>query len=491
MATWLAIEHRNVPILGFHAFRQTQTALTSYWACRGGLHFAYWTPVGGYPWSIPFEFPIYQWIVAAIACPLGFALDPVGRLVSYVFWIGCLWPTRIVCRRLFAARAPLYFWTFASLFISAPIYLFWGRSFLMESAALFFALVYVAYSLEMIAGEDRWRDAVFTFAFLTLAILQKSTTVLPLLLFSLAYLYKARGELKVFWRSQMIGKGLLAYGLSFLIGLVWVKYSDHVKMHNAFGAFITSSALESWNFGTLAARFSYDLWVKVIWTRVIGQNVAGHLGVFLVIAGLIFARHRRYVIAASLGLFLLFFMVFENLLFVHDYYPDSNTVYLIFAVAVSIGGLVESLPRATPVIIASYVGVLAINLFGYFSGPLWAEETTHYDDSYPLLAVAKFVREHTAPDDPLVIYGEDWSSALPYYGQRKAFAVPKFFKPYLAPLDTPEKYLDRGPSAILVCGEARQDPDVTGRVASLYPTWPKAAFAECDVYLRSHLKDSS
>src|SRR5476649_748470 len=105
LSAWLAVEYRNTPILGFHSFRQTQTALTSYWACQGGLRADYWTPVAGFPWAIPFEFPIYQWVVSLIACPLGLDLDPVGRLVSYGFWIGCLAPARMVCRRLFNTRA--------------------------------------------------------------------------------------------------------------------------------------------------------------------------------------------------------------------------------------------------------------------------------------------------------------------------------------------------------------------------------------------------
>jgi hypothetical protein len=44
------------PLLDPFSFRQTQTALTTYWLVRGGPIFAYETPMGGYPWSIPFEF---------------------------------------------------------------------------------------------------------------------------------------------------------------------------------------------------------------------------------------------------------------------------------------------------------------------------------------------------------------------------------------------------------------------------------------------------
>ena len=47
--------------LSIHNFRQTQTAITSYYMIRGGPFLKYETPVFGVPWSIPFEFPLYQW----------------------------------------------------------------------------------------------------------------------------------------------------------------------------------------------------------------------------------------------------------------------------------------------------------------------------------------------------------------------------------------------------------------------------------------------
>jgi hypothetical protein len=56
----IAISHREQPILEFHGFRQTQTAITSYWMMQEGWQLDYQTPVAGYPWAIPFEFPLIQ-----------------------------------------------------------------------------------------------------------------------------------------------------------------------------------------------------------------------------------------------------------------------------------------------------------------------------------------------------------------------------------------------------------------------------------------------
>src|SRR5215468_4517134 len=65
------------PIYEQHGFRQTQTALSAYWILHGGPWLAYETPVLGAPWSLPFEFPTYQLVVAALA-RLGVPLDQAG-----------------------------------------------------------------------------------------------------------------------------------------------------------------------------------------------------------------------------------------------------------------------------------------------------------------------------------------------------------------------------------------------------------------------------
>jgi hypothetical protein len=485
LATWLAAEYIRSPILGFHYFRQTQTALTSYWTCRSGFHLAYWTPVGGFPWSIPFEFPIYQWIVSSIACPLGLNLDAIGRMVSYLFWIACLWPAWLICRRLFAPSAGLYFWIFSALFLSSPLYLFWGRSFLIETASLFFALAYLAFSLEMSFGEDRWADAILSGIFLTLAVLQKSTTVVPLLLFGFVYLHKSWNDLWHNWfRSARLWKGVIGYIVPVAIGMSWVRYSDHIKMANPLGRLLTSHELTTWNFGLLDQRFSKALWHDAIWDSGIALNTGYVLGLCIILAGFALAPRWRALIAWGVGLFLLFYMVFENLFFQHQYYLEENAVYLIFALAVAIGGLIETWPKLSPIVLIAFIGVITINLHAFFSGPLFADESRQFDDSNPRLAVARFVKARTMSDSPILIYGDDWDSSIPYYSQHPAFAVPRFFSPYLAPLDAPERYLDHGPGAVLICNSARDDADVKGEIAERFSTWPKTGLSICDVYLR-------
>jgi hypothetical protein len=63
----IAFTYANQAPLDWYAFRQTQTALTAYWFMQEGFKLAYETPVGGRPWSIPFEF-IKCWLLSFPNC---------------------------------------------------------------------------------------------------------------------------------------------------------------------------------------------------------------------------------------------------------------------------------------------------------------------------------------------------------------------------------------------------------------------------------------
>ncbi|SAL06434.1 hypothetical protein AWB81_07588 [Caballeronia arationis] len=352
---------------------------------------------------------------------------------------------------------------------------------MMETAALFFTLMYLAFALEMSFGRDRWRDALLTGTFLTLAILQKATTVLPMLVFALLYLWIIRGSLRERADfSSVLGRAVVAYLVPFIIGFAWVKYSDHVKMANELGKYLTSSALNAWNFGTLKDRVSAALWVDVIWRRVAAENIAGILGPLVILAGGVFAPRRRVLIACGVGFYLLFFMVFENLLFQHHYYPASNTVYLIFALAVSIGGLIEARPKFAAFMTLAFAGAVAMNLQAFFGGQLFASEIHHDSDS--ILLPAKYVREHTSETDPIIVYGADWSSEIPYYAERRSFAVPKWLPNYVGALDAPLRYVDRKPGAVLVCWDGLNDRDLMAKMEVDYRTWTKTIVSQCAIY---------
>ena len=51
----------DASLLDRYQFRLTQTALGAYWLQRDGFSLAHPLPIFGPPWSVPLEFPLYQW----------------------------------------------------------------------------------------------------------------------------------------------------------------------------------------------------------------------------------------------------------------------------------------------------------------------------------------------------------------------------------------------------------------------------------------------
>ena len=187
-STYIAIRYAKQIPLDLYSFRQTQTALTSYWLLKNGFSFAYETPVAGTPWSIPFEFPIYQYIVALISQILGCSLNATWRLVSYFFLVLCLIPARFITKSLKLSDSVFYI--FAALLFSSPIYLYWGRTFMIETTAVFFSVAAIKYFIDLVLVEKPLKSALLFLVFISLSILQKATTGLPVLaLLSFVYLY--------------------------------------------------------------------------------------------------------------------------------------------------------------------------------------------------------------------------------------------------------------------------------------------------------------
>jgi hypothetical protein len=100
-----------------------------------------------------------------------------------------------------------------------------------------------------------------------------------------------------------------------------------------------------------------------------------------------------------------------------------------------------------------------------------------------VLGVARFVRERTPENAPLLVYGDDWNSEIPYYAERRALLVPGFFHGYFDPLDRPEQYLAQTLGALMVCRGARNNARLKSKLAANYTAWSKNALRLCDVYL--------
>lgn len=131
----------NHNILDQHAFRQSQTAIGVYYLLQEGFKIDYLTPVLGRPWSIPMEFPIYQWIVTGLIAITNMPIDQAGRSVSLFFFYLSLFPLYSLLKLL--SKDKYQRLLLLCFILVNPTYLFWSRTFMIESTALFFSLSYL------------------------------------------------------------------------------------------------------------------------------------------------------------------------------------------------------------------------------------------------------------------------------------------------------------------------------------------------------------
>jgi hypothetical protein len=463
IATLVAIYYARLPLVEWNLFRQTQTALTSYWMIEEGWRFPYQTPVVGYPWELPFEFPIYQSIVALIAWVTSFSLDAVGRLVSFSFLLACAWPAFQIARRLELPRDVA--WVFCALLWSSPLYLFWGRTFTIETAAVFFSLATIPYSLDLHDVRPPYRSAALFALFGSLAMLQKITTAFPVLLVMALVLVLDHIRLNG-WRLPARNKlGLVAvvFLIPLAIGIAWTRYADHVRGQNFFGQ-TTTFAVQSWYyFGELRDRLSLDRLETVFWDRVVEKNVAGFLGLFLIAVAFIWTdRRTKAILFICLILFATPILTFFQVHWFIEYYQTASALFLLAALAIAtVVGLREVTSRHSAAPLAATV-LVAANFF-YFSTGYGHYLNRTLDASHTrALAVGDVIQRYTAEDSAILVFGllsndaaepvVSWSSEIAYYSRRKAFTVEDSFESRI--WDDPASYLGKKElGAIVICAE--------------------------------------
>jgi len=271
-ACWLLTRSWHASILDRSEFRQLQTALAAYWAKRDGFRLDYEFPIFGPPWSVPFEFPIYQWIVVIAERLSGAGLEPAARGVSLAFFLATLPAVYGIAGQL--GIPPTRRLLVVGAVLVGPTYLFYGRTFMIETTALCFAVGFL-YSLVRAVRDDSAGWALVASVFSILAGLTKITTLavfFPPAALMAWQTWKHRwseraAAPRALRRTTLLATVPVITGVIF--AMWWVRHSDHVKDANPFAGYLTSSQLRSWVWGTGAERISGTFW------SVLGRNVAG------------------------------------------------------------------------------------------------------------------------------------------------------------------------------------------------------------------------
>lgn len=396
-------------------FRQAQTALSAFWIkADNDFSLAYPTPVVGKPWSIPMEFPLYQWTVVVTGKVTGWGLVKAGRAVSIACFYLALPAMFLLLRRW--QVAPGRRWVVLAVILTCPFYIFYERAFLIETMALMFSLwFWVAFERAVADKNKVW--LVLAMVAGTGAGLVKVTTFMLYLLptgwWAATRLWAARkGE----WRRELIWMAL-ACALPFAATLWWLDFADATKMKNVLGAAFTSKNLSDFNWGTTASRFSKELWgIKsyILREQLTWLPAVGLCGLLWLVAG----RKRGGAIGLCLLSFASVLVIFPVLYTFHDYYYVANLVLLLMAMGLALVAVVESGANRGIV----YLGVIVV---------VGAQGWRYLDHYYPGQAaispggdgLTRALQATTNPRDVIVILGMDWSSITPYYAQRRAMMI--------------------------------------------------------------------
>lgn len=419
---WWVTRGWNIPGLSGHEFRQTQTAVTIRAIKEDGFRLDYPTPILGKPWSIPFEFPTYQGLVAFVSDRTGLGLIESGRWVSVIMFYLALPAFVLLLRR--AGFSPIASVLGMTPVLFAPVYILYSRSLMIESTALCAS----AWFLYLLMGYRAKRTPVLLAATLivgALAAVTKGTTwavfCLPWAACFFAEAWRAR---KGGWRAMMpLLDDVVLVGLPLLaVGIGWVWMTDQIKLLNPIGGFLTSTNLREFNFGTWAQHWDLQVW-KSLWKH---WNVAvmPWWGIVASGIGLVFAPvGRRVLWVLGLGVFFAAQFLFINLYAIHDYYFYANAWAACMAVGSVAAAIWDSnrhwLARTAPALVL--LVVVWVGQYHAYRREFFNIQTSPRSASFGL---ADAIKHLTQPDDVIVVQAPDWSSILPFFAERRMLMIP-------------------------------------------------------------------
>ena len=440
----------NDPIVVQHGFRQTHNALISYYLIQNGFSFAYETPNWGEPWSVPHEFPIYQWIVAQLSTIFDIPLTFTGRLVSLIYGLLVAIPTYNILKILKINQEVIYI-CFILIF-SAPVFIYWSGTFMIETSALFYTLCFIYYVIKIILGNRDSLSLILLSFFLALALLQKITTAFPALLvvsaIILIYLLKDKRFIKEY-------KFTIKLAISFIVPcvlfLIWFLFLEEVKKLNPLMMHMTLENSILWYFGTLQLRISDSLWLSNIFER----NIIPSSGIFIGFISFLFFlvknknKELKRIILILLAFFLVPFLIHTKVHNAHKYYQVANFIYWSVISGISIHFFFSEYLKINTKKFLVLVLVLFISNYAFFFHKYFFHfKSQMQEHNKRTLLLGEYIQSNTEPDAPIIIFGYGGSSVLTFYSKRKAISIPDSG---INILNNINKYLSKDPSAFIIC----------------------------------------
>jgi 4-amino-4-deoxy-L-arabinose transferase-like glycosyltransferase len=396
-----------------HAHRQTQTAYTAVLYAAHGIDLLRPSvPVLGPPGFLPQEFPIFQ-AVGALLIDAGAPPDPAMRVVGLASFVLCAVLLYLLARRVVSPAASLV--VLAAFLFNAHAWVY-GRTALIEYLANAGAIGYLLFAIRWLEGR-RLRHWFLAVAAATVGMLVKITTMGFLLFPILLWRSQARGWA---WRRPSMWA---AIAIALAIGFAWSGYAEGVREETPAAVFLSFRNQLSWFFGTPGQRLDLASW-RIPLVGMIGLTGFGLLAWGpLAVAGARRAAQPAFLLAL-LALIPGVPLVLFNLYAVHDYYLAAIAPLVALAIGVGVDWLRAHWHRAwTRRVGVALAGAWVATIIGTFGS--WSIIYGTPGEERSVMTIARFVRDHSEPDDWVVLQGWGWNTTFFYYARRQGLALPE------------------------------------------------------------------
>ena len=413
----LKFPNNKTGLADLYQFRQTQTAWGIREASRNGYDLLNLKmPVLGYPYQVPFEFPLFQNISALVGSILKLGVVESGRMTSLLFFcLGGILTFNLITK---LTSVSIAIFSVCLLYLT-PFAIQWSNAVLIESLASFFLILSVTFLRLYFERGSSYLIGLSSLA-LSLCALVKITTAIPLVFFLGIFLM---------WGTnfRLRGKNITILFISILFSLApvfaWTRHADSIKENSVFTRWLTSTNLRNWNFGTLEQRLTAFDWLSIfrrLW-------LLGGVGFFVLIALLFFVLLEKKQIARLLFILILPFIpaiIYFNLYVVHDYYFMA----ILFPTALLISNLLMLLKRRLNLNLSTSMSVLLIFVLmipsWIFTIPYRDYKSSIQSSREYVLPIASEIAGNTAPTDRIFVVGCEWDPTVLFYADRYGIAAP-------------------------------------------------------------------
>jgi hypothetical protein len=359
------------------------------------------------------ELPLWQAAVGGLLKLAGSNWYGWANVVSLISFGFGLWPYFQLARRYAGEREA---WWALAFFLAEPVVVFAAGLGSTDGFCLTLTLWFLYFADQMIrTGGVRWWVAATVFA--SLSAVSKLPFFMTAGLCSVAMLIVAGVKS---WRPWLL---LIAAGsIAAIVFAVWTWYTNKllgaVEYPYQELRFSKSPQAIFWYFGDLKYRLSPGPWIKGGWRFLHGT--LGSLPLVVLLATAIIRQGNRLPKLWLLATFVTT-LVFTQIVLVHWHY------YLMCcpAVAMLCGITIarwESFWQSELPGRCLRTGLIAFALLASATDGLIAMKIGIYMDYYPK-EMSEVIRQHTRPEDKLVVYGSDWGAEELFRSGRRGFNV--------------------------------------------------------------------